>query len=163
MGHVEDEPNSAARHGSRGRAPRAASSVERHRCDDLLWHVTHTAADRTECVSVDEAGNCRQAGHADVSDDGRFVTFYSTKKLTADATEGARQIYVRDLLEPKQTFLISKGYDGRLADPGARPGRISGDGRFVTMSVLSNEMVTDDPHDSETSDYDVFIVAVPQE
>lgn len=72
-----------------------------------------------------------------ISDDGRFVAFYSgATNLVADDTDGVTDVFVRDLQEGTTTRVAPGAAQSLFPD-------ISGNGRYVTFTTL-NQLVTAD-------------------
>ncbi len=85
-----------------------------------------------------------------VSGDGRFVAFTSTAQLTAAATAGKRQMYVRDR-QAGRTILASASAAGVAANQDVDEGDsfnpfidLSGDGRFAVFASTADNLVAGD-------------------
>ena len=108
---------------------------------DIFVHDRETG--QTELVSVAPDGgqaNGRSAGPS-LSADGRFVVFGSTaSNLVPDDVNGQWDVFVYDR-STGQTELVSVASDGRHANYSSGAPSISADGRFVTFSSPSTNLV----------------------
>ncbi len=96
--------------------------------------------------SVQGDGDCRSPV---VSDDGRFVAFESNaSNLTAVTGNGKFQIYLRDRTLGT-TVCISTGAGGVLGDGDSLVQAITSDGRFLTLSSTSSNLVANDTNGLE--------------
>jgi Tol biopolymer transport system component len=88
----------------------------------------------TELVSVGLGGAAEDGGSdwPSVSDDGRYVAFYSdsTNLVADDANGSALDVFVRDL-QSGTTALVSRPVDGASGTVGGSICEISGNGRYV--------------------------------
>ncbi len=91
--------------------------------------VTHNAGGRPS----------RYPGYGpDVSDDGRLVVFYSyAQPLDPQHPASAEQVYLFDRAD-RSIELVSVSSDGRFAEEGAGGPAISGDGRVVLFTSISD-------------------------
>jgi len=96
---------------------------------------------------------------ADISADGRFVTFRSdASNLVAGDTNGDEDIFVRDT-QTGQTTRISVSSSGTQADGGSFYPAISADGRFIAFMSDASNLISGDTngltdiflHDRQTS------------
>jgi Tol biopolymer transport system component len=89
---------------------------------------------------VNVAGNGAQANGetglvGDISDDGRYVAFYSSaSNLVDEDTYGAWQIYLRDRAAATTT-LLSRDSHGRPSPTGSYAPQMSADGRYVLFET----------------------------
>jgi len=99
-----------------------------------------------ERISVASDGTQGDAGSGDqsISGDGRFVAFTSnaTNLVTGD-TNGRADVFVRDRVARTITR-VSVNSGGGEADRGARDSSISSDGRFVSFSSFSTNLMVED-------------------
>jgi murein DD-endopeptidase MepM/ murein hydrolase activator NlpD len=113
-------------------------------------------ATSTQVVSVDDGGNPGNADtwSADISDDGRFASFYSVASnlVTGDANAAA-DVFVRDLTAGT-TRLVSRHTDGTQGNAASNIGFISDDGRWVVMHAGADNLVDGDTNGAS----DVFVV-----
>src|SRR5262245_24552072 len=93
----------------------------------------------------------------DISDDGRYVLFSTAEALLPEDTNGAEDVYVRDLVD-NRTFLAGRSALGEVGQRGASAGDISDDGRYIAFHSLSPNLVGADTNDN----LDVFVRAFPQ-
>lgn len=102
------------------------------------------------------------SGAAVVSADGRYVAFDSPLKgLDPRDQNGYRDVFLHDRVT-RTTTLITRGYDGKLADLDTWVDAITPDGRFVLMTSLASNLVPGDdnggPQDKALfSGVDVFL------
>lgn len=120
---------------------------------NVFVHDRQTGA--TEQVDVSSAevpGNSHSYSNS-ISADGRFVTFSSSAdNLVADDTNGAGDIFVRDLQEGS-TERVSLSSTGEQADGDSGYASISGDGRYVGFSSFAENLVEGDTN----GNVDVFV------
>lgn len=122
----------------------------------------HTTGDMTR-VSVDSEGNQgnMRSTSPSISADGRFVSFMSeASNLIPDDTNSDYDIFVHDRLTG-ETTRVSVDSEGNQANYGSSEvSSISANGRYVTFSAFSTNLVTDDSngvtdvfvHDRETGE-----------
>lgn len=92
-------------------------------------------------VAVSAGGNA-SAMDASISLDGRFVVFASgASNLVADDTNGRTDVFVYSV-QTAQVARVSVNSDGEQADRGATEPSISGDGRYVTFSSDSGNLMS---------------------
>ena len=100
----------------------------------------------TERVSVDDGGDQGNADSSDsaVSDDGRFVAYYSAaSNLVPADTNGADDIFVRDRLTGT-TERVSVDASGNQANGDSLGPALSADGRFVSFRSQASNLVPGD-------------------
>ncbi|HMC07628.1 MAG TPA: hypothetical protein VKG89_09585, partial [Solirubrobacterales bacterium] len=100
----------------------------------------------TERVSVDDAGNQGNADSSDsaVSDDGRFVAYYSAaSNLVPGDTNGVDDIFVRDRLTGT-TERVSVDAAGNQGNGDSFGPALSADGRFVSFRSQASNLVPGD-------------------
>ncbi len=127
--------------------------------DDTNYRFDIFVRDRvlgtTEIVSVDGTGD-EGDGHsydADISDDGRFVTFMSyATDLVAGDTNGQGDIFVHDRTT-STTTRVSVDSSGSQADAGSYRPAISGDGSSVAFDSQASNLVAGDTNGVQ----DVFL------
>jgi Tol biopolymer transport system component len=97
----------------------------------------------TERVSVDSSETQSNSWSFDpsISADGRFVAFGSNGSNLVEGDTGSRDVFVRDRQEGT-TEAVTLNNGG--LDPNGPPPSINADGRFVTFTSLSPDLVTDD-------------------
>jgi len=112
--------------------------------------VRDLVAHQTERVSVDSTGE--QANGASqptglappISDDGRFVAFYSLASNLVDGDNNNKSdVFVRDRLTPA-TILVSATPGGGPGDGASRNPSMSSDGRFVAFESEASDLVDGD-------------------
>ncbi|MEC7232103.1 MAG: hypothetical protein VXW31_04115 [Planctomycetota bacterium] len=93
---------------------------------------------------------------ADISNDGRFVTFGSdATNLVAGGSTAQFNVYLHDRLTA-ETTLVSTGLGGQGADALTWQPRISGDGRWITYESRATDLVVGDTNGVK----DVFLYDV---
>ena len=105
--------------------------------------VRDRGAGTTQLADVDTSGHQGSSYSYDpaVSGDGRYVAFTSASALVPDDSNGATDIYVRDLLN-QTTTRVSLANDGsQLGGYGSTSPDISADGRFVIFKSAAPELV----------------------
>ena len=103
----------------------------------------------------DDPGTYGDSGDADISINGRFVTFYSTAlNLVAADGNAAPDIFVHDRLT-RTTKRASVARDGGEAAGWSVTPEISADGRFVTFVSDAENLVPEDANLSA----DIFVHA----
>lgn len=79
-----------------------------------------------------------------VSDDGRFVTFYSyATNLVPGDTNGYSDVFVRDM-QSGTTIRLSQASDGTQGNSDSYDPQITGDGRFVVFDSYAGNLVAGD-------------------
>lgn len=76
--------------------------------------------------------------HPAISNDGRYVAFYSNSTNFFDGAEYG--VYVRDRVEGK-TELVSKSSNGVIGNQMSYESTISGDGRYIAFTSQANNLV----------------------
>ncbi len=96
-------------------------------------------------VSTDSGGGDlpSRAEILDVSDDGRYVLFYSGDDYTSTPTNGWNNIYRRDMVAGVNE-LVSTSTGGAVGDGAAFEAEISHDGRYVAFASGATNMVGND-------------------
>ena len=88
-----------------------------------------------------------------ISADGRYVAFYSdASNLVAGDTNGARDVFVRDL-QTGETTRVSVSSSGAEANGDSFAPALSSDGRYVAFSSAATNLVDGDTNDAN----DIFI------
>jgi hypothetical protein len=118
-------------------------------------YAAGTLAATTERVSVDSSGveGNNLSYTPDISDDGRYVTFYSlADNLVAGDSNNRYDIFVhgRDTGNTQRVSVDSNGMEG---DSTSNNPAINGDGRFVAFHSLASNLVSGDSNNS----YDIFV------
>lgn len=111
---------------------------------DIFVHDCLT--DETTRISVASDGSQAndESGAPRISDDGRFVTFYSlATNLVVGDTNGIVDIFVHDRVTG-ETTRVSVASDGTQVNGIAITPEISGDGRFVAFDSWANNLVPGD-------------------
>jgi hypothetical protein len=96
-------------------------------------------------VSTNGFGGDNSSYHAQMSRNGRFVTFDSlATTLVTDDINNLRDVFVRDL-QAGTTKLISRAPDGFVAfDSSFGPARMSSDGRYIVYLSFANDIAPPD-------------------
>ena len=106
---------------------------------------------KTVLASVGSDGR-QEAGQASrsavLSRDGRYLAFMSFAKLEDADTNGAGDIYVRDLVTGT-TARVSVGTEGQQGDNASVSPSMSPDGRYVAFSSIATSLTTADPDNLE--------------
>lgn len=101
----------------------------------------------TSLVSINLAGDGGGSGDSSpvaLSGDGRYALFESgAGNLTAGATNGLAQVFVRDL-QSEATLLVSVDTNGAAANAACRGSTMTPDGRFVAFVSAANNLVAGD-------------------
>ena len=88
-----------------------------------------------------------------ISGNGRYVAFYSdASNLVSDDTNGARDVFVRDL-QTGETTRVSVDSSGTEANGDSFAPALSSDGRYVAFSSAASNLVPIDTNDAN----DVFV------
>lgn len=116
---------------------------------DVFLHDRDT--NTTTRVSVDSAGNQSDGNTSDyaaISDDGRYVTFYSdATNLVADDLNGITDLFLHDT-QTGTTSRVSMDENGGEANGQTYYSAISGDGRYIAFSSYAN-LVSEDGNVAE--------------
>ena len=115
-------------------------------------YVRDRQADETILVDRSVTGGSSQLGiapqSADMTDDGRFITYGSmSNDIVPAASNGISQIFLYDAnAEPAdRTKLVTSLGDGTLADGYSYATSVSGDGRYVAFLTLAANLVKPGP------------------
>jgi dipeptidyl aminopeptidase/acylaminoacyl peptidase len=111
--------------------------------------------DTLDFISANTSGVTGSGGahDPDVSDDGRFISFYSdSSDLVSGDTNARSDVFVRDR-KLSATKRISVSTTGTQANNGSSNARLSCDGRFVVFSSSASNLVANDTNSAG----DVFI------
>lgn len=94
------------------------------------------------------------SGHVGISDDGRFVAFFSTaSNLIAGDRNDQQDAFVFDRIT-KTTTRVSLGMNGQEANNESRDSvDISGDGRFVVFASYASNLIPNDTNNTS----DIFV------
>lgn len=106
----------------------------------------------TERVSVGTDGSQDDGDMPAISDDGRFVAFFSGGQWDPHDNNGEGDIYVRDRLT-RTTRLVSRSTGGWVGDKVSAWPVISGDGRFIAFESDATNLVPNDNNNRR----DVFV------
>ena len=101
--------------------------------------------DTTEIVSISIDGNTLNTSMSFspiISDNGRYVAFWSFSNLTAGSKENGKNIYVRDLVTNTTELVTADGYNS-IYSTEDETFDISADGRYVTFLSGSGIAVRD--------------------
>jgi len=124
-------------------------SGDTNNTQDVFVHDLQTGA--TTLVSANSVG-VQGNGFSfspKISGNGRYVVFSSGATNLADAdTNGKTDIFVRDL-QTGQTTMASVNSSGVQANHGAEDPSISGDGRYVTFSSYSSNLISEEMYGLE--------------
>ena len=109
----------------------------------------------TERVSVSSC-DCQSnnaSGASGISDEGRYVVFYSqASNLVAGDTNGSQDVFVRDR-DTGITERVSVASDGTESNDSSNNPAISGDGRYVVFRSPATNLVDDDTNEKT----DIFV------
>jgi Tol biopolymer transport system component len=111
-------------------------------------YVYDRTAGTTERIPAGDHGGMS----ADISGDGRYVTYQSFSGDVVPDADGDLHVYAYDRQEGTTT-LVSRAADGSPAQSGGDDARISGDGRYVAFLSWSADLVPGDTND----EIDVFV------
>jgi Tol biopolymer transport system component len=114
---------------------------------DLFVRDLETGALDLVSTGLDGAAANAASHQARISDDGRFVTFYSdATNLVADDTNGVTDVFVRDRQEGTTTRVPAGTNSSLFPD-------ISGNGRYVVFTTL-NQLL---PEDTDQYTYEIYL------
>ncbi len=122
--------------------------------EDVFVHDRQTGTTTRVSVASDGTQGNNFSGGPSISDDGRYVAFYShASNLVSDDTNGAHDIFVHDL-QTGTTTRVSVASDGTQGNSiiSSRPS-ISSDGRYVAFDSLASNLVSGDTNGA----FDVFV------
>lgn len=113
-------------------------------------------AEETTRVSVSSDGvqaNNHSSATAAISDDGRYIAFYSSaSNLVSNDNNGYQDIFVHDR-QTGQTTRVSVDTNGVEGNGNSVNPSISGDGRFVTFQSFADNLVSNDTNGYQ----DIFV------
>lgn len=108
---------------------------------------------RTVRASLTDSGEeGKGADFPSISADGRYVAFHSLSPLVPEDTNGAADVYVRDLVSHR-THLASVADDGHVSRGNSYHPSISGDGSRVSFETWGDRLAPGDPPQSVSSIY----------
>jgi hypothetical protein len=110
-----------------------------------LQNYTTTLVSRASGANGAKANNLN-SGAPTISDDGRYVAFYSqATNLDPADTDSTRDVFVRDM-QTNTTTLVSRatGAAGAKGNTDSILPRISGDGRYVAFRSTATNLTPDD-------------------
>jgi uncharacterized repeat protein (TIGR01451 family) len=108
---------------------------------DIFVHELATGQTRRVSVSSTGAEANADSATAQISYDGRLVTFYSSSSnLVADDTNGAADVFLHDL-DTHETQRVSVTSAGVQGDGQSLSPAISSDGRYVSFMSLAKNLV----------------------
>jgi Tol biopolymer transport system component len=111
---------------------------------DVFVHDRETGVTTMESDGADGGGSDGHSSEAVISDDGRYVAYYSSAtNLVANDTNGEYDIFVRDR-QTGVTTRVSVSESGAEADSSSEVAAISADGRFVAFASDSANLVPGD-------------------
>ena len=121
--------------------------------DDIFVRDRQAGTTYRVSVATDSTQANGSSSWPSISDDGRFVAFWSgASTLVADDTNGAGDVFVHDM-QTGEIERVSLATDGGQADGGSYLPCISGDGRFVAFHSDAANLVPGDTNGQA----DVFI------
>jgi Tol biopolymer transport system component len=120
---------------------------------DVFLHELATAQTTRVSVASDATQANSASGHPSLSDDARYVAFFSrASNLVADDTNATWDIFVHDR-QTGETTRVSVATDGTQANSTSYYPSISADGRHVAFWSSASNLVLGDTN----NDYDVFL------
>ncbi|MEQ9696035.1 hypothetical protein [Shimia sp. SDUM112013] len=130
-----------------------------NRYTDVFLHDLQTGA--TELVAIPMPGAVFVNNYStlpDVSDDGRYVTFFSlaTSLVPGDTLRSTGDIFVFDR-DTRTTSRLNENPEGETAQGFARDPVISGDGAFVAFDSAASDLVAGDTNGTN----DIFVREQP--
>jgi len=135
--------------------PESARPVQddNNRANDIyVYDLINQTTDRVSRDSNGVEGN-GDSFSAALSDNGRFVTFYSyASNLVVNDTNDAEDIFVKDRMTGRTTRASVAG-DGTEGNDDSYNPTISGDGRYVTFRSLASNLVDGDTNGV----WDIFV------
>lgn len=120
---------------------------------DTFVHDKETKTTTRVSVASDGTQANDSSDEVSISDDGRYVAFYSyATNLVSNDTNGQGDIFVHDR-QTGATTRVNVANDGTQANSHSYQARISGNGRFVTFYSYATNLVSGDTN----SNYDIFV------
>lgn len=107
--------------------------------DIYLWDAT-TDTNRMISIASDGSEARKPCIWPRISRDGAYVTFSCANPLVPEDTDSYPDVY-RFRVETGELDLVSQAADGGPGELGSWPGNLSGDGRHVTFSSASVDLV----------------------
>jgi Tol biopolymer transport system component len=122
---------------------------------DVFVHDRLTGQTTRVSVASDGTQGNADSDGASLSQDGRFVAFFSTaSNLVPGDTNGAMDVFVHDR-QTGQTTMVSVASDGVQGNGDSSGAAISADGRFVVFTSEASNLVPGDTNGA----WDVFVAA----
>ena len=119
-------------------------------------YAAYGGTQRVSVASDGAQGNERSEG-AQISANGRYVAFATASSLNAADTNGAADVFVRDL-QTSKTERISKSSGGALGNGASFHPAISATGRYVAFASRASNLVSGDTNGrSDLFASDVFV------
>ena len=120
---------------------------------DIFVHDREMGQTTRVSVSSDGGQANRHSYLPSISDDGRYVAFYSeATNLVSGDTNGAADVFVHDR-ETGQTRRVSVSSEGVQGNFDSKNPSISADGRFVAFTSDASNLVSGDTNGT----YDIFV------
>ena len=132
----------------------ATNLVNGAKLGGVFLHDTQTG--ETALVSVASDGSLSNGsdGSPSISEDGRYVSFYSDATTLVDEdTNWESDIFLRDIFTDKTT-LVSVASDGSQGNSSSLGSSLSGDGRYVVFESFASNL---DSGDTNGERLDVFL------
>lgn len=115
-------------------------SMDTNNVQDIFIHDRQTGQTRRVSVASNGVEANGNSGKVDISNDGRYVTFFShASNLVAGDTNDKADVFVYDL-QSGNTTRVSVNTRGAQADGGGHSPAISGDGRYVVFLSASGNL-----------------------
>ena len=110
-----------------------------------------------EAVSVDDSGTLSifQSNTPSISNDGRFISFYTSAKLHPLDTNAVNDVYVRDR-ELGVTAIATIDQDGGSANDSSTFSKISADGQWLVFESEASNLSSSDTNDVK----DIFLADI---
>jgi Tol biopolymer transport system component len=128
-------------------APTDTNSTNDGYVRDMVGGTTERVTLTTGGAQIDDSNAV-----VDLSENARYVLFYTTSGLVAGDTNGASDVYVYDR-QTQTVELISRRENGSAGNTMSIAGGISGDGRFAVFYSLANNFILGDSNGV----FDVFL------
>ena len=120
---------------------------------DIFVHDCLTGDTSRVSIATGGAQANDYCGRPEISDDGRFVAFYSrATNLVPGDTNGVPDLFVHDR-QTGETTRVSVATDGTEANEASDDPKLSADGRYVVFHSEADNLVSGDTNDTD----DVFI------